>query len=120
MVCLFRCVDAVPSIAREILIRIPALAILTTVAVLTAAPTLAQTYSPDYPVCLQAYRWGEATTNAAITRWRSGPCRHRAAAPYASSINILRARKCPGNHIIGGIVASTKFHLAAACLIYQA
>jgi hypothetical protein len=35
--------------------RIPALAILTTVTVLTAAPTLAQTYSPDYPVCLQAY-----------------------------------------------------------------
>jgi uncharacterized protein DUF3551 len=36
--------------------RIPALAILTTVTVLTAAPTLAQTYSPDYPVCLHAYR----------------------------------------------------------------
>jgi Protein of unknown function (DUF3551) len=38
--------------------RIPALAILTTVTVLTAAPALAQTYSPDYPVCLHAYRWG--------------------------------------------------------------
>jgi Protein of unknown function (DUF3551) len=35
--------------------RIPVLAILTTVTVLTAAPTLAQTYSPNYPVCLQAY-----------------------------------------------------------------
>jgi hypothetical protein len=35
--------------------RIPALAILTTVTVLTAAPALAQTYSPDYPVCLQTY-----------------------------------------------------------------
>ena len=35
--------------------RIPALAILTTVTILTAAPTLAQTYSRDYPVCLQAY-----------------------------------------------------------------
>ncbi len=35
--------------------RIPALAILTTVTILTAAPTLAQTYSPDYPVCLQTY-----------------------------------------------------------------
>ena len=55
MVCLFRCVDAVPSISREVLMRIPALAILTTVTILTAAPTLAQTYSPDYPVCLQAY-----------------------------------------------------------------
>jgi hypothetical protein len=35
--------------------RIPALAILTTVMIWTAAPTLAQTYSPDYPVCLQVY-----------------------------------------------------------------
>src|ERR1700694_5273889 len=55
MVCQFRCVDALSSIPREVLMRIPALAILTTVTVLTAAPTLAQTYSPDYPVCLQVY-----------------------------------------------------------------
>jgi hypothetical protein len=32
--------------------RIPALAILI---VMTASPGEAQTYSPDYPVCLQAY-----------------------------------------------------------------
>jgi Protein of unknown function (DUF3551) len=38
--------------------RIPALAILTIVTVLTSAPALAQTYSPGYPVCMQAYRWG--------------------------------------------------------------
>ncbi|MGB8399740.1 MAG: DUF3551 domain-containing protein [Bradyrhizobium sp.] len=41
------------SILREIMMRIPALAILTTVPILMAAPTLAQTYSPDYPVCLE-------------------------------------------------------------------
>jgi hypothetical protein len=35
--------------------RIPAWAILTTATVLTAAPALAQTYNPDYPVCLQTY-----------------------------------------------------------------
>ena len=35
--------------------RIPALAMLTTAAVLTAAPVRAQTYDPNYPVCLQAY-----------------------------------------------------------------
>jgi hypothetical protein len=35
--------------------RIPALAILTTAAVLTAVPALAQTYDPNYPVCLQTY-----------------------------------------------------------------
>ena len=37
------------------LMRIPALATLTIATVLTAAPARAQTYSPDYPVCLQAY-----------------------------------------------------------------
>jgi hypothetical protein len=35
--------------------RIPALLILATLAVLKAAPALAQTYSPEYPVCLQVY-----------------------------------------------------------------
>ncbi len=36
--------------------RIPALAIFATAAVLTATPTLAQTYDPKYPVCLQIYQ----------------------------------------------------------------
>jgi hypothetical protein len=40
---------------KEALMRIPALAILTSVTVLTAAPARAQTYNPDYPVCLQVY-----------------------------------------------------------------
>ena len=35
--------------------RIPALAILTIAPILTAAPARAQTYDPDYPVCLQVY-----------------------------------------------------------------
>jgi hypothetical protein len=35
--------------------RIPALAILTIATVLTAASARAQTYNPDYPVCLQTY-----------------------------------------------------------------
>ena len=35
--------------------HIPALAILTTAAVLAAAPVRAQTYDPNYPVCLQIY-----------------------------------------------------------------
>src|SRR4051812_43542432 len=37
---------------------LPALAVLTSVTVLTATPAPGQTYSPDYPVCLHAYRWG--------------------------------------------------------------
>ena len=35
--------------------RIPALAILATATVLTAAPARAQTYDPAYPVCLHVY-----------------------------------------------------------------
>jgi Protein of unknown function (DUF3551) len=42
-------------IANEVLLRIAALAILTSAMVLTAAPARAQTYNPDYPVCLRAY-----------------------------------------------------------------
>jgi len=35
--------------------RIPALVILTIATILTAVPARAQTYGPDYPVCLQTY-----------------------------------------------------------------
>jgi hypothetical protein len=35
--------------------RIPALAILTIVTVWAAGPARAQTYNPDYPVCLHVY-----------------------------------------------------------------
>jgi hypothetical protein len=35
--------------------RIPALGILTIATILTAAPARAQTYDPDYPVCLQTF-----------------------------------------------------------------
>ena len=38
--------------------RILPLAIMSFVTVLTSAPTMAQTFSPDYPVCLQTYRSG--------------------------------------------------------------
>jgi Protein of unknown function (DUF3551) len=35
--------------------RVPALMILTITTALTATPAWAQTYSPDYPVCLQTF-----------------------------------------------------------------
>lgn len=40
---------------KEIQMRIAALAILTLGAVSLAAPAMAQTYGPNYPVCLQVY-----------------------------------------------------------------
>lgn len=42
-------------VAKGAWMRIPALAIFTIATVLTAAPTRAQTYNPDYPVCLHAF-----------------------------------------------------------------
>ena len=38
--------------------RILAMAMITAAAVLTAVPARAQTYDPDYPICLQVYGRG--------------------------------------------------------------
>jgi hypothetical protein len=47
--------------------RIPALAILTIAAALTATPALAQTYDPKYPVCLQTYGIGGGYIDCSYT-----------------------------------------------------
>jgi hypothetical protein len=44
-----------PKYPTEILMRIPALAMLTIVTGMLAVPARAQTYDPRYPVCLQTY-----------------------------------------------------------------
>jgi len=46
------------SIRKEILMRISALAMWATIAVLTAGPTQAQTFGGNAPVCLQRWYWG--------------------------------------------------------------
>jgi hypothetical protein len=46
---------SVPPIPKEIPMRILALAILAIGAVAASAPARAQTYDPNYPVCLQIY-----------------------------------------------------------------
>jgi hypothetical protein len=50
------------SIRTDILMRIPALAILATIAVLTAAPAQAQRYNGNAPICLQRWYWGGSDT----------------------------------------------------------
>jgi hypothetical protein len=40
---------------KQALMRIPALAILAITTVFSAAPAQAQTYDPNYPVCMQVY-----------------------------------------------------------------
>lgn len=47
--------------------RVLALAILTIVAVWTAGPVRAQTYNPDYPVCLHVYDLGANYIECAYT-----------------------------------------------------
>ena len=47
--------------------RIPALGLLTIVMLLPAVPAPAQTYSPGYPVCLYAYRWGGSDADCSYT-----------------------------------------------------
>ena len=48
--------------------RIPALAILTIATALTATPARAQTYDPNYPVCLQIYTgWNDFYFECAYT-----------------------------------------------------
>jgi Protein of unknown function (DUF3551) len=42
--------------------RIPALAILATTAVLTALPAQAQTFGGSAPICLKKYYWGGSET----------------------------------------------------------
>jgi hypothetical protein len=95
--------------------RILALTILA-VGMASAAPSArAQTYDPNYPVCLQTYGVGGGYIECGYTSLAQ--CAQSAsgiAAQCASAIHILRARKCQRDHIIGGIATSTKC-LAVAC-----
>ena len=47
--------------------RIPSLAMLAIAAALTATPALAQTYDPNYPVCLQTYGIGGGYIDCSYT-----------------------------------------------------
>ena len=90
--------------------RIPALAILTSVTVLTATPARAQTYNPDYPVCLQVYDIEGSYIECGYTSLPqcAQSASGRAAQCIASSIHILPARKCARRDMIGVITASTR------------
>lgn len=52
---------------REVLMRVLALAILTIVTVWAAGPVRAQTYNPNYPVCLHVYDLGANYIECAYT-----------------------------------------------------
>jgi hypothetical protein len=56
-----------PSIAVEVLMRILVLTILTIVTVWAAEPVRAQTYDPDYPVCLNIHDLGQNFIDCSYT-----------------------------------------------------
>jgi hypothetical protein len=102
-----RTVCCAAHIPKEVLMRIPALAILTIATVLTAAPVRAQTYySPDYPVCLlyDIYYIECGYTSLA-------QCAQSASGRPAKCVinpNFASAQAPARGDIIGGIAASTK------------
>jgi hypothetical protein len=75
--------------------RIPALAILTIATVSMAAPTRAQRYDPNYPVCLQTYGIGGDYIDCSFTTLTQ-------CAPSASG----RAAQCITNPYFAGAPVS--------------
>ena len=88
--------------------RIPALAILTIGAVLTATPTMAQTYDPKYPVCLQIYQsWRDYYFECAYTSLAQ--CNMSASGRAAQCIvnpYYAGAKKRSRDNATGGLAAS--------------
>jgi hypothetical protein len=84
---------------KEILMRIPALAILTIAMVLTAAPARAQTYGPDYPVCLHLHGDEEGfiecgyTSLAQCAQSASGRAAQCVINPYFASAHVPGAER---------------------------
>jgi hypothetical protein len=89
--------------------RISALAILATAAFLATAPARAQTYNPDYPVCLQVNGVGGSYIACGYTSLEQ--CAQSVSGRAAQCIinPILRARTCLPDRIIGGIVTSARY-----------
>lgn len=60
--------------------------------ILTAAPAQAQTYDPNFPICLQSCALGGSRSSVTTHRWRNAMPQRRAARPNAISIPFLRSR----------------------------
>ena len=79
--------------------RIPALAILTIAMVLTATPARAQTYGPDYPVCLHLHGDEEGfiecgyTSLAQCAQSASGRAAQCVINPYFASAHVPGAER---------------------------
>ena len=93
--------------------RIPALAILATIAVLTAAPAQAQTYGGNAPICLHQWYWGGGDTY--YCEYISMPqCQATASGLPAQCVtNPYFVNAGHGNQPIGSLVAPTRPEMGA-------
>jgi hypothetical protein len=91
--------------------RVLALAILTIVTVWAAGPVRAQTYGPNYPVCLHVYDLGANYIECAYTSLAQCAMSASGRAAECISIHTLRARKSAGHHPMGGIATPTRYLL---------
>ena len=93
MVCLFRCVRAVPVNPEEIPMRILALAILA-IGTVSIGPAAAQKYDPAYPVCLRRARTYECryTSLPQCNASASGRAAQCVINPYFASAEEPRER----------------------------
>ena len=72
-------------------------------AICTSAPVIAQTYDPNYPVCLQIYSSSGVTSTAGTPRLPSAMSRPQAGARDATPIHIT--------YHVGGRRGGTDFNL---------
>jgi hypothetical protein len=87
--------DAVP-VSKRALRRIAALAALTIATVLMAAPVQAQTYDPNYPVCMQTYGLDGGYNDCTYTS--QGQCSQSASGRAAQCISnpFFAGARVPG------------------------
>ena len=116
-----RYADAMESIRKEILMRIPTLAIWATISVLAAAPLRPKHMAGMLRSAYNVGTGAEAKlSTAAIARWRSATPMHRASPPCALPIHILQTHKCHGNQPIGSLVAPTRSDRGATTRVEMA
>jgi Protein of unknown function (DUF3551) len=87
--------DAAP-VPKQALRRIPALAALAITTVLMAAPVQAQTYDPNYPVCMQTYGLDGGYNDCTYTS--QGQCAQSASGRAAQCISnpFFAGARVPG------------------------
>jgi hypothetical protein len=70
-----------------------------------AAPARAQTYDPNFPICMHVVQFETSTRTAPSIRWTNAGRRHLAARPCAASIRFTGASASRRYGMSGGTAA---------------